>query len=29
MGYLKCSAPHRVHAEAPFDLGAVFKQIEA
>jgi len=28
MSYLKCSAPHRVHAEAPFDLGAIFKQIE-
>jgi len=28
MGYLKCSAPHRVTAEAPFDLGAIFKQIE-
>lgn len=28
MGYLKCSAPHKVAAEAPFDLGAIFKQIE-
>lgn len=28
MGYLKCSAPHRVTAEAPFDLGAIFRQIE-
>jgi hypothetical protein len=28
MGYLKCSAPHRVTAEAPFDLGAILKQIE-
>lgn len=28
MGYLKSSAPHKVAAEAPFDLGAIFKQIE-
>lgn len=28
MGYLKCSAPHKVAAEAPFDLGAILKQIE-
>lgn len=28
MGYLKCSVPHRVAASAPFDLGALFKQVE-
>lgn len=28
MGYLKCSVPHKVAASAPFDLGALFKQVE-